>query len=59
VFPGSYERGSYVSEDDILHRRRHENLKSFKAFTDWVATVMVSVAKVIGLLVSVKIVTEL
>jgi hypothetical protein len=30
-----YEVGFYIPEDDILHGRRRENLKSFIAFTGW------------------------
>jgi hypothetical protein len=31
VFPVSYELGSYIPGDGILHSHRRENLKSFKA----------------------------
>jgi hypothetical protein len=33
VSPVKYERGFYIPEDDILHRHRRENLKSYIEFT--------------------------
>jgi hypothetical protein len=30
-----YELGSYISEDDILHNRRCENLKCYIKLTGW------------------------
>jgi hypothetical protein len=30
-----YELGFYIPEDDILHRHRRENLKSYIALTGW------------------------
>jgi hypothetical protein len=30
-----YELGFYISEDDILHSYRRENLRSYKALTGW------------------------
>jgi hypothetical protein len=30
-----YELCFYIPEDDILHSHRRENLKSYKALTDW------------------------
>jgi hypothetical protein len=35
VFPGRYELDFYIAEDDILHSRRRENLKSYIALTGW------------------------
>jgi hypothetical protein len=35
VFPVTYELGFHIPEDDILHIRRHKNLKSYIALTDW------------------------
>jgi hypothetical protein len=33
--PVKYDLGFYISEDDILHSHRRENLKSDIALTDW------------------------
>jgi hypothetical protein len=35
VPPVRYKLGFYISEDDILHSRRHENLSSDIALTSW------------------------
>jgi hypothetical protein len=35
VSPVKYEMGFYISEDDILHSDRRENLKSYIALTGW------------------------
>jgi hypothetical protein len=32
VLPVKYEQGFYIQEDDILHSRRYENLKSFMSY---------------------------
>jgi hypothetical protein len=33
--PVKYELGLYIPEEDILHSRRRENLKSYIALTGW------------------------
>jgi hypothetical protein len=33
MFPASYKLGFYITEDCILHSHRHENFKSYIAFT--------------------------
>jgi hypothetical protein len=33
--PVRYELGFYISEDDILHSHRRENLKSSITLPDW------------------------
>jgi hypothetical protein len=35
VSPVKYELWFYIPEDDILHSRRRENLRSYIALTDW------------------------
>jgi hypothetical protein len=35
VSPAKYELGFYISEDDILHSHRRENLKSYIALMGW------------------------
>jgi hypothetical protein len=35
MFPVMYELGFYISEDDILHSHRRENLKFYIALTGW------------------------
>jgi hypothetical protein len=35
MFPVRDEVGFYIPEDDILHSRRRENLKSYIALTGW------------------------
>jgi hypothetical protein len=35
VSPVTYELGSYIPEDDILHSDRRENLKYYIALTGW------------------------
>jgi hypothetical protein len=35
VSPVKYELGFYVSEDDILHSHRRENLKSYMALASF------------------------
>jgi hypothetical protein len=35
VSPVKYEQSFYIPEDDILHSRRRENLKSYIALTGW------------------------
>jgi hypothetical protein len=32
--PVKYELGLYITEDDILHSHRRENLKSYKLWTE-------------------------
>jgi hypothetical protein len=36
VSPARYELGFYVSEENIVHSDRRENLKSYIALTGWV-----------------------
>jgi hypothetical protein len=33
--PVKYELDSYIPEEGILHSHGHENLKSYRALTDW------------------------
>jgi hypothetical protein len=33
--PVRYELGFYISEDDILHSHKGENLKSYMTLTSW------------------------
>jgi hypothetical protein len=40
-----YELDSYISEDDILHSHRRENLKSYIALTGWTAFFIVTAVK--------------
>jgi hypothetical protein len=35
MFPVRYELGFYISEKDILHSHRLENLKSYIELTGW------------------------
>jgi hypothetical protein len=35
VSPVRYELGPYIPEDDILHSRRREDLKSYIALSGW------------------------
>jgi hypothetical protein len=35
VSPVKYELGLYISEDEIFHSHRRENLKSYIALTGW------------------------
>jgi hypothetical protein len=35
VSPVNYEKGFYITEDDILNSHRRENLKSYIALSGW------------------------